>query len=111
MNVPHIDKPPREAVLSLLRMIAHHERCARGAEEKDLDASLRYHEASGKDAAELLALCEKRWPEEAAVARLKHTEAIAAEAGNHLLEDAAEAVMPDAERGSSPFLRRRRVPF
>jgi hypothetical protein len=61
-------------VLSLLRTIAYHERRARSAEERDLDASLRYHEASGENAAELLALYEKGWPEEVVVGRLEYTE-------------------------------------
>jgi len=117
MNLLHIDKQPKEAVISLLRIVAYHDCRARSAEERNLEESLRYHEASGKDAAELLALCEKRWPEEAGVGRLEHAEAIAAEAGNYPIEGAAQATA-DAEkaavwpeRGSSPLSLHRRVPF
>jgi hypothetical protein len=84
MNLPHIDKRPKEAAITLLQMIAYHERRARSAEERNLEESLRYHEASGEDAAELLALYEKRWPEEAAVGRLEYAEAIIAEATNYI---------------------------
>jgi hypothetical protein len=117
MNLPHIDKPPREIVISLLRTIAYHERRAHGAEERNLEESLRYHEASGEDAAELLALYEKRWPKEAAVGRLEYTEAIAAETGKHPVEDAAqltagaEKAVVWPERGSSPLSLPRRIPF
>jgi hypothetical protein len=80
--MPHIDKRPKEAVISLLRMIAYHEHLIRRAEERDLDKSLRYHEASRMDAEELLAYYEKRWPQEVAAGRLEYAEADPAEAGN-----------------------------
>jgi hypothetical protein len=116
-NLPHIDQRPKEAAISLLRMIAYHESRARDAEERNLEESLRYHEASGENAAELLALYEKRWPEEVAVGRLEYAEATAAEAGNHPTGGAAQ-VTADAEkavvrpdRGSSHPSLQRRVPF
>jgi hypothetical protein len=86
MNSPQIDKGPKEAVISLLRMIAYYEHRARCADERNLEKSLRYHETSGENAAELLALYEKRWPEEAAVGRLEYAKAMAAEAGNFPIE-------------------------
>lgn len=103
-------------MVSLLRVIAYHERRVRSAEERNCEESFRHHEASGEDAAELLALYEKRWPEEAAVGRLEYAEAIATEAGNDPSEDAAQpiAVAEKAgvwpERGSSPLSLQRRVP-
>ena len=77
----YIDKQPKEAAISLLRIIAYHEHHSRSAEDRDLEESLRYHEASRKDAEELLALYEKRWPEEAAFGRLEYMEAKVVEAG------------------------------
>ena len=79
----YIDMQPKEAAISLLRSIAYHERQARKAEARDREESLRYHEASRKDAEELLALYEKRWPEEAGIVRLEYEEAEATEAGNY----------------------------
>ena len=71
VNVQSIDEQPKEAAISLLRTIAYHKRHSRRAEERDLEERLRYHEASRKDAEELLALYQRRWPEEAAVGRLE----------------------------------------
>ena len=103
-------------MISLLRVIAYHVSRARSAEERNLEESLRYHEASVKDAAELLALYEKRWPGEAAAGRLEYAEAIEAEAGNYPTTAAqvaagAEKTAVRPERGSSPPSRKRRVPF
>ena len=108
--MPHIDKGPKEAVISLLRMIAYHERRARGADERNLEESLHYHEASGENAAELLALYEKRWPEEAAVGRLEYAEAMAAEAGNYPIEGVAQ-VTAGAEKAAVWPERRSFAPF
>jgi hypothetical protein len=71
VDLHHIDKPPKEAVASLLRIIAYHDRLARRAEDKDLEESWRYHEASRKDAEMRLALAlyEKRRLEGAAVGK------------------------------------------
>jgi hypothetical protein len=82
VNVQSIDEQPKEAAISLLRTIAYHKRHSRRAEERDLEERLRYHEASRKDAEELLALYQRRWPEEAAVGGLEYVEATPAEAGN-----------------------------
>ena len=95
-ELAHIDKRPKEAGITLLRMIAYHERRARRAEERNLEESLRYHEASGEDAEELLALYEKRWPEEAAVGRSEYAEAVAAEAGNYVPIQGAAQLIADA---------------
>ena len=67
MDLHHIDKRPEEATRSLLRILAYHDRLAGRAEDKDLEESQRYHEASRKDAEELLAIYEKGWPEEIGV--------------------------------------------
>jgi hypothetical protein len=67
VNLHSIDEQPKEAAISLLRTIVYHKRHSRRAEERDLEERLRYHEASRKDAEELLALYQRRWPEEAAV--------------------------------------------
>jgi hypothetical protein len=83
-NLHSIDEQPKEAAISLLRTIAYHKRHSRRAEERDLEERLRYHEASRKDAEELLALYQRRWPEEAAVGRLEYVEAKPAEAGQKL---------------------------
>ena len=93
----YIDMPPKEAAISLLQSIAYHDRQARKAEARDREKSLRYHEASRKDAEELLALYEKRWPEEAGIGRLEYEEAEAAEAGNYPRQGAA-GVIADAEK-------------
>ena len=92
----YIDMQPKEAAISLLQSIAYHDRQARKAEARDREESLRYHEASRKDAEELLALYEKRWPEEAGIGRLEYEEAEAAEAGNYPRQGAA-GVIADAE--------------
>jgi hypothetical protein len=97
VNLRYIDKQPKEAAISLLQIIAYHESHSRSAEERDLEESLRYHEASRKDAEELLALYERRWPEEAAVGRLEYAEAEAAEARNHPSQGAA-GVAADAQK-------------
>ena len=73
--MPSIDQAPKDAAVSLLRMIAYHERRAHRAEESDLDIALCYHEASGKEAHERLAFCEKHSPEEVAVGRLEYAAA------------------------------------
>jgi hypothetical protein len=101
MNLPHIDKGPKEAVISLLRMIAYHERRARGADERNLEEGLRYHEASGENAAELLALYQKRWPEEAAVGRLEYAKAMAAEEGSFPIEGVAQVTAARGRRRRS----------
>jgi hypothetical protein len=75
VNLHSIDEQPKEAAISLLRTIAYHKRHSRRAEERDLEERLRYHEASRKDAEELLALYQRRWPEEAAIGRLEYVEA------------------------------------
>lgn len=104
----YIDMPPKEAAISLLQSIAYHDRQARKAEARDREKSLRYHEAFRekkpalsrgiqKDAEELLALYEKRWPEEAGIGRLEYEEAEAAEAGNYPRQGAA-GVIADAEK-------------
>ena len=97
----HIDKQPKEAAISLLRIIAYHDHRARSAEDRNLEESLRYHEVSREDAEELLALYEKRWPKEAAVGRSEYAAAEAAEAGNYPSLGAA-GLMADAEKGGSP---------
>jgi hypothetical protein len=61
VNLHSIDEQPKEAAISLLRTIAYHKRHSRRAEERDLEERLR-------------------WPEEAAVGRLKYVEAKTAEA-------------------------------
>ncbi len=97
MDLHHIDKRPKEATVSLLRIIAYHDRLAGRADDKDLEESQRYHEASRKDAEELLAIHEKRWPQEAAVGRSEYAAAEAAEAGNYPSHGAL-AVIEDAEK-------------
>jgi hypothetical protein len=84
VNLHSIDEQPKEAAISLLRTIAYHKRHSRRAEERDLEERLRYHEASRKDAEELLALYQRRCPEEAAVGRLEYVEAKPAEASQKL---------------------------
>lgn len=83
MDLHHIDKQPKEATVCLLRIIAYHDRLAGRADDKDLEESQRYHEASRKDAEELLAIYEKRWPEEAAVGKSEYAAAETANAGSH----------------------------
>ena len=92
-----IDEQPKEAVASLLRIIAYHDRLARRAEDKDLEESWRYHEATRNEAEERLALYEKRWLEEAAVGK-SDAPAAAAETGNCPNQGNA-AVMINAENG------------
>jgi hypothetical protein len=108
-----IDEQPKEAVASLLRIIAYHDRLAARAEDKNLEESQRYHEASRKDAEELLAIYEKRWPQEAAVRKSEYA-AEAATAGNYpshgaiaVIEDAEKTVWLAREKGCSPRLRKR----
>jgi hypothetical protein len=60
VNLHSIDEQPKEAATSLLRTIAYHKRHSRRAEERDLEERLRYHEATRKDAEELLALYQMR---------------------------------------------------
>jgi hypothetical protein len=65
----HIDKQPKEATIFLLRISAYHDRLAGRAEDKDPEERQRYHEASRKDAEELLSIYEKRWPQETGVGK------------------------------------------
>ena len=117
MDLHHIDKPPKEAVASLLRIIAYHDRLAGRAKDKNLEESLRYHEASRKDAQELLSVNEKRWPQEATVERSEYTAAEAA-AGHYPIQGAV-AVIEDAkktgwlarEKGCGHSLQRGPSPF
>jgi len=92
-----IDDQPKEAVASLLRIIAYHDRLARRAEDKDLEESWHYHEASRKDAKDRLALYEKRWLEQAAVGK-SDAPAAAAEVGSCPNQSTA-AVIVNAEKG------------
>jgi hypothetical protein len=68
---------PRDRQTASLAMPERH---SPRAEERDLEERLRYHEASRKDAEELLALYQRRWPKEAAVGRLEYVEAKPAKA-------------------------------
>ena len=70
-----IDQAPKDAAISLLRMIAYHERRAHRAEESDVDIAFCYHEACGKEAQERLVFCEKYSPEEVAAGRLEYAAA------------------------------------
>ncbi len=70
-----IDQTPKDAAISLLRMIAYHERRAHSAAERDLEIAFRYHEASGKEAQDRLAFCEQHSPEEVAFGRLEYSAA------------------------------------
>ena len=54
MKLRDIDMEATQAAISLLRVITYHERQARRAEARDLEESLHYHEASRKDAEELV---------------------------------------------------------
>jgi len=68
----NIDEHPKEAVIFLLRLIAHHRRRARAAAEFSPDIGFRYYEACRKDAEETLAFYEKHWPAETAAGRAEY---------------------------------------
>jgi hypothetical protein len=97
VDLHHIDKQPKEATISLLRIIAYHGRLAGRADDKDLEESQRYHEASRKDAEELLAIYEKRWPQETAVGKSEYAVAEAEKAGDYPSHGAV-AVIAEAEK-------------
>lgn len=114
MDLHHIDKQPKEATISLRRIIAYHDHLAGKAEDKNLEESQRYHEASRKDAEELLAIYEKRWPQETAVGKSEYAAVEAAKAGNYpshgavaVIEDAEKTGWLAREKGCSPRLRKR----
>ena len=85
-----IDEDPKEAVIFLLRLIAHHRCRARAAAEFSPDVGFRYYEACRNDAEAALAFYEKHWPEETAAARAEYALIGAAASPGRLSEYSAE---------------------
>lgn len=98
----NIDEHPKEAVIFLLRLIAHHRRCTTAVAELGQDIGFRYYEACRKDAEEAVVFYEKHWPEETAAARDEYPliGAVASRGrlSGYWAEEGAEAATPAAVR-------------